>query len=74
MALVDLDEAKGRQLEKELGPTTRFFRADVASYASQAEAFQKIWDKWHRIDALLANAGIVDKFSLYMLDQRGQNE
>jgi NAD(P)-dependent dehydrogenase (short-subunit alcohol dehydrogenase family) len=29
--------------------------------SSQAEAFQQVWNKYGRIDALCANAGIVDK-------------
>lgn len=28
---------------------------------SQAEMFQKVWNKYGRIDALCANAGIVDR-------------
>ena len=29
--------------------------------SSQAEVFQQVWDKHGKIDALCANAGIVDK-------------
>lgn len=28
---------------------------------SQARAFQEVWDRYGRLDALCANAGIVDK-------------
>lgn len=32
-----------------------------ADVHSQAQMFQEVWDKYGRIDALCANAGIVDK-------------
>ncbi len=69
---MDINEAEGSRLESELGEHTKFFQADLASYSSQAAMFQAVWDRWNRIDALLANAGIVDRFSLYMLDRRNQ--
>lgn len=71
---MDLDEAKGQALVKELGSNTKFFKADVSSYDSQARMFQEVWDTWHQIDALLANAGIVDRNSLYLLNWRDKNE
>lgn len=36
--------------------------------------FQAVWGKWNRIDALCANAGVVDRGSLYILDERGSGE
>ncbi|OJD29239.1 15-hydroxyprostaglandin dehydrogenase [Diplodia corticola] len=45
-----------------------FFAADVSSYASQAAMFRAVWARWGRIDALCANAGIVDQSSAYLLD------
>jgi NAD(P)-dependent dehydrogenase (short-subunit alcohol dehydrogenase family) len=38
-----------------------FFKCNVADYDSQAAMFQGTWDKFGRIDALCANAGIVDR-------------
>lgn len=54
-----------------LGPNAAYFHANVASYASQAAAFTAVWERWGRLDALLANAGIVDQSSLYILRHRG---
>ena len=48
-------------LSLELGENADFSTTNVADYDSQAVTFQKTWDKWGRIDALCANAGIVDK-------------
>jgi NADP-dependent 3-hydroxy acid dehydrogenase YdfG len=49
------------ELSKELGENATFFKTDVSDYDSQARTFQSTWDKWGRIDALCANAGIVDR-------------
>lgn len=61
-------------LSKELGDKAAFFKTNVASYSSQAETFQAVWAKWGRIDSLCANAGIVDKSSIYLFDHRGKDE
>lgn len=47
---------------------------DVSDYDSQAEAFKTTFDHWGRIDALCANAGIVDESSIYILGSRGKTE
>ena len=57
MADIQTNEA----LSKELGDKAAFFHCNVADYDSQAKMFQAVWDKYGRIDALCANAGIVDK-------------
>jgi len=62
------------ELAKELGDKAAFFKTNVADYTSQAQTFQAVWDKWGRIDALCANAGIVDKSSIYIFDHRGKDE
>jgi NAD(P)-dependent dehydrogenase (short-subunit alcohol dehydrogenase family) len=56
-----------KSLATTLGPNAAFFYADISSYDSQAKAFLAVYQKWSRIDALLANAGIVDRSSLYIL-------
>lgn len=43
---------------------------DVALYTSQAALFQSAWAKWGRLDAFVANAGIVDQGSRYNLARR----
>lgn len=49
------------ELSGKLGEDASFHRCDVADYDSQAACFQEVFDKYGRIDALCANAGIVDK-------------
>lgn len=46
-------------------------QCDVTSYDSQAHLFKTAWGKWHRLDALIANAGIVDQASHYNLTSKG---
>ena len=70
VACLDVQCAAGEALAKSLGPNAEFWEANVADYESQAGAFQAVFDKWGRIDALLANAGIVDKSSIYIAKYR----
>jgi hypothetical protein len=49
------------ELAEKLGESVSFHHCDVADYDSQARTFQEIWNKYGRLDALCANAGIVDK-------------
>ncbi|KAL2016896.1 hypothetical protein VTK56DRAFT_2857 [Thermocarpiscus australiensis] len=65
VGLVDINEAAGKDLASQLGPNAYFARADVSDYASQAAAFDAICSRWGRLDALCANAGIVERGSLY---------
>ncbi|TPX16546.1 uncharacterized protein E0L32_003840 [Thyridium curvatum] len=71
VALLDVNDKVGKDLASSLGPNAAYFHANVASYASQAAAFTAVWERWGRLDALLANAGIVDQSSLYILRHRG---
>jgi len=73
VACLDLQRGPGEALAKSLGPNVEFWEVDVADYDSQARAFQAVFDKWGRIDALLANAGIVDKSSIYILKYRNSD-
>ena len=70
VACLDLQRAPGEALAASLGTNASFFEVNVADYDSQAKAFQAVFDKWGRIDALCANAGIVDKSSIYILNFR----
>jgi NAD(P)-dependent dehydrogenase (short-subunit alcohol dehydrogenase family) len=74
VACVDLNVKGGQKLADELGESAMFIRTDVASYDSQAETFDKVFKTWGRIDALLANAGIPDRSSVYILSHRGKDE
>lgn len=50
-----------------------FIQCDITDYDQQARAYQEVWDKYGRLDALLANAGIIDRSSVYILDHRGKD-
>ncbi|KAH7035977.1 uncharacterized protein B0I36DRAFT_382577 [Microdochium trichocladiopsis] len=70
IAMFDINDKVGNELVQELGPATSFHKVDVASYDSQAAGFLSVFEQHGRIDALLANAGIVDRSSLYILGHR----
>lgn len=75
VAIADINENK--KFADTLGNASSFHKCNVADYDryvysfrtrdhiddlhSQAEMFQQVWDRYGRIDALCANAGIVDK-------------
>jgi NAD(P)-dependent dehydrogenase (short-subunit alcohol dehydrogenase family) len=42
----------------------------VSSYTSQAALFRTVWEKWGRLDVLIANAGCVDRGSVYNFSRR----
>lgn len=67
VALLDINQDAGTALAATLGPSTLFIPVDVASYASQSAAFATAFAHFGRLDALCANAGIVDRWSLYDL-------
>jgi NAD(P)-dependent dehydrogenase (short-subunit alcohol dehydrogenase family) len=73
VACLDLQREPGEALVSSLGPNAHFWEANVADYDSQARVFQDVFDKWGRIDALLANAGIVDRSSIYILNHRNSD-
>lgn len=56
-----------------LSPHATFHETDVASYASQAATFLAVFKAHGRIDALCANAGIVDRSSIYLLSNKTSN-
>jgi NAD(P)-dependent dehydrogenase (short-subunit alcohol dehydrogenase family) len=55
------DIKPNEKFAEKLGDACTFYKCDIADYDSQAEMFQQVWDKHGRIDALCANAGIVDR-------------
>ncbi|KAK0616361.1 hypothetical protein B0T14DRAFT_497626 [Immersiella caudata] len=67
VALLDINTTGGTVLATKLGPSALFIETDVASYASQQSAFTQAFAHFGRIDAVCANAGIVDRWSLYDL-------
>ena len=71
LALWDVNAKVGEELAAELGPNIFFVSCDVSSYDSQAQAYLATWRKFGRIDALLANAGIVDRSSPFIFQYRG---
>jgi NAD(P)-dependent dehydrogenase (short-subunit alcohol dehydrogenase family) len=59
--IVMADIQPNPDLSKELGDAASFVECNVADYNSQAAMFQETWNRHGRLDALCANAGIVDK-------------
>ena len=74
VACVDVQVEAGKALEAKLGPNAHFIRCDIADYNDQAKMYMEVWEKWGRLDALLANAGIVDRSSIYILDYRNSEK
>lgn len=71
---LDLNETKGEELATSLGDRAFFVKCDVGDYDDQAKAFSKVFNKFGRLDALLMNAGIVDRSSVYILNHRSSKE
>jgi NAD(P)-dependent dehydrogenase (short-subunit alcohol dehydrogenase family) len=74
VACADIQEGPGETLAKELGPNAKYFKCNIADYDDQARMYKGVWETWGRLDALCANAGIVDQSSIYILDHRGSDE
>ena len=59
---------KGQAMVSKLDPAgdrAVFEQCDVSSYAAQAAAYKRVWDRWGRLDAVVPNAGNVDATSWY---------
>ena len=67
VAMTDINENKA--LAEGLGSKARFYNCNVASYSSQAKMFEQVFKDFGQIDALCANAGIVDRSSFYLLGE-----
>ncbi|KAJ6072429.1 hypothetical protein N7467_010514 [Penicillium canescens] len=71
VACVGRRREAGEAVLKELPQErARFFPADVSNYAQLAEVFRAVYQLWGHIDALCANAGIVDTSSIYIYDSK----
>ncbi|OJJ56267.1 hypothetical protein ASPSYDRAFT_48547 [Aspergillus sydowii CBS 593.65] len=64
----------GEALLKTLpGDNARFFPADISNYEEYANVFREVHKLWGHIDALCANAGIVDTSSIYIYDWKNKS-
>ncbi|TLD28386.1 hypothetical protein PspLS_04091 [Pyricularia sp. CBS 133598] len=64
---------RGEEAARALDPTGNnvlFVKCDVTSYEQQAAAFLAVWQRWGRLDAFVANAGVTDSESRYNLAGR----
>ncbi|EME47823.1 hypothetical protein DOTSEDRAFT_60215 [Dothistroma septosporum NZE10] len=75
VAVVGRNAEAGKRIVADINDhdNARFFQADVASYDSQAAMFKSVWQAWNRIDLLCANAGIVDRGSVYIFSHRNKS-
>ena len=72
VACCDIQEETGCALVRTLGDQAVFFKCDVTNYQDQARVFTQVWERWGRLDALLANAGHSDRGSIYIFDHKGR--
>ncbi|KAF2659221.1 15-hydroxyprostaglandin dehydrogenase [Lophiostoma macrostomum CBS 122681] len=72
VAIADINE--NEEFAAELGEESMFCKCNVADYDSQASMFQAVYEKYGRLDALCANAGIVDKSSIFIFEHRGSDK
>lgn len=70
----DVNEQAGAKVASQLGENALFVKCNVGEYNEQAAAFTQVFEKWGQIDALLLNAGIVDRSSVYILNHRNSKE
>ena len=66
VAILDLNQEAGLQVAAETASafpqaTVHFERCDVSSWADQKAAFASVYDKFGRIDVVMANAGISEQ-------------
>lgn len=73
VACADINK-HAEKIAGKLGPAAEFFETNVADYNSQASMFQAVWNKWGRIDVLCANAGVVDRSSVYILKHKNSKK
>jgi 15-hydroxyprostaglandin dehydrogenase (NAD) len=66
VSIVELNEKAGQAAADEVNGI--FIKTDVTVYADQANAFQKTFGKWGRIDFVFGNAGILDLEDFYEIE------
>jgi 3-oxoacyl-[acyl-carrier protein] reductase len=70
VALLARDERKGREAERELGESARFYPVDVTQGAAVERVFKEIFEERGRIDCLVNNAGAMcDNLLIRMKDE-----
>ncbi|KAJ5933465.1 Short-chain dehydrogenase/reductase SDR [Penicillium verhagenii] len=68
-------QSAGTQLLIDLDTTNaEFYAADVSKYEDSVAVFQKVFQRWGRIDAVCVNAGIVDQSSIYIYETGSQKK
>lgn len=58
MVFGDVVEEASRELEAELSPSVQFVKCDSSNYSDQLNLFKTAFDKYGRVDIVVANAGI----------------
>lgn len=51
-----------------------YYPCDISDYDQQADAFTSTFQKWGRIDALCANAGIIDRGSIFIRGHKDKSK
>lgn len=60
--VADIDEERGRRVAEEIGPRATFVEVDVRCEADIATAIDTALDRFHRLDCLVNNAGVVGRW------------
>jgi NAD(P)-dependent dehydrogenase (short-subunit alcohol dehydrogenase family) len=74
IAVFDIQDDLGDKFTQELGDNFLYVHCELTNYEEQGAAFQKVFDKWGKIDAFCHNAGLIDQFSVYKFGYRGKTE
>ncbi|KAL3473176.1 hypothetical protein BJX99DRAFT_261606 [Aspergillus californicus] len=61
VAILDVNDSSGAEAASKHGDQVSYLHTNVASYDEQAKSFNRIYQKWGRIDFVYANAGILDR-------------
>ena len=72
VALVDINEAKGKEAAEEiksLGKKARFFRCDVTSDSDCKKTTEDVYQEFGRIDILFNNAGVTRRKNIVELSE-----
>jgi len=59
VAILDINEEKGRNAAKKIGAKAKFYKCDVTSSSQCKEVVEKVYRDFGRIDILVNNAGVV---------------